>query len=117
MSEHRSKNARPKLQLIPPMPEEDEEGWLPEDMDRFHAEARRIQDELDRWGDQIPVSLLIDLSRQSFETLVVFWAGLPSRQAERFIEKCVPWWAELKAMRDRNRELAAKMLTKADRRR
>ncbi len=117
MSEHRSKNAKPHLKIIPPMPEEDEEGWLPEDMDRFHAEARRIQDELDRWGDLMPVSKLIEISKESFEQFVVFWAGLPPRQAERFVQRCAPRWAEYKALRARTRELAEAMLAKADRRR
>jgi hypothetical protein len=64
-------------------------------------------------GSRLPLETLEQIQRESFEALDLLWWGLPPEEQEELVEWLAPWWAEIKALRARNRALAERALAQA----
>jgi hypothetical protein len=52
------------------------------------------------------------IERETFDVLKLIWRGLPPRQADEFVERLAPWWAEFTALMAQNAERAKAMLAR-----
>ncbi len=93
-----------------PCPDDEDEGWPPALFKQFLTHAEVVNDDLDRWGRRMPLSVLPEIVSDCWEKLALYWAGLPPRKAEEMVERLAPWWAKLNAMMAANRERAKAML-------
>lgn len=106
MSEHMRRHSRPVVINFPrPYDEEAETAAF---VRRFLVDmmprAEHFRNYVECGG--LPIDALLRVGRESFEALVLLWAGLPPRQADEFIDRLAPRWAQLVAMMERNREMA-----------
>ena len=108
MREHRAR-ARGQAVVIP-FPREKEEDWPSEIISKWTERARHVRAYVE--SGYLPIDALLEVERESFGTLTVYWAGLPPRKADEFVRQLAPQWAELTALMARNREKAKAMLAK-----
>lgn len=111
MSEHRSPRRPPAIIRLP-RPDDEDEGWPPWLFEQFRTHAEVVNDDLDRWGRRMPLSVLLDILPDCYERLALDWAGLPPRKADELAQRLAPWWAKLNAVMAANRERAKAMVAK-----
>ena len=58
-----------------PRPDDDDEGWPLALFEQFRTHAEVANDDLDRWGRRMPVSVLPDILADCYERLALHWAG------------------------------------------
>lgn len=64
---------------------------------------------LDAHGSTCGIDTLLQIARESWDGVVLYWAGLPPAEQRRFEDACVPWWIEVRALEEQ-------ITTKAQRR-
>jgi hypothetical protein len=100
MSEHRG----PRAKVIP-FPGRDDEGWP---LDKMTERLEHLNWYVE-YG-HLPIDALFGAAQESFELLVLYWAGLPPRGAEELVERLAPRWGKLREMEASNRARATAML-------
>jgi hypothetical protein len=63
--------------------------------------ARELSEFLDAYGSTCELETLLQTSRESWDAIVLYWAGLPPAEQRQFEDACVPWWIEVRALEER----------------
>ena len=120
MSEHRSRSRRTRTFSFPaPVEDYDDEAETAAFVERIIAETMpRFQyfsgwlDDAKRFGIHHAIDPLFLIERETFDVLTLIWMGLPPRQADEFVERLAPWWAEFTALMAHNAQRAKAMLAR-----
>jgi hypothetical protein len=109
MSEHRSPRGKRGAAIIPfPCHDDEEEDWPPEIIEKWMERAEHVHKYVE--SGYLPIDAVLRVQREMFEMLTLYWAGLPPRKADEFVQRLAPWWAELTTLMAGNRQKAKAML-------
>jgi hypothetical protein len=118
MSEHRPPGVKPNLIQFPSPDEPDEETaelwdvleWREIVLPQLMPIARAHRSDLENYN--LPIMRLLEIERENFRDLELYWSGLPPLHAEKFVEECAQWWAEYKQLAAENQKLVKEMVRK-----
>jgi hypothetical protein len=99
-----------KAAVIPFPCDEDEESWSPKVINEWTKRAKNLREYIE--SGYMGVGSLLKIQQETYETLNLYWLGLPPRRAENLVKQLAPQWAELDALMARNRENAKRLLDK-----
>jgi hypothetical protein len=90
--------------------DEDEESWSPKVVNEWTKRAKHLREYIE--SGYMGIGSLLKIQQETYETLNLYWLGLPPRRAENLIKQLTPQWAELNALMASNRENAKRLLDK-----
>lgn len=106
MSEHH----RGAAARVIPFPSEDDDCWPQEILSEWSVQAASLHVHIE--DGQLGIEALLRAQREGFETLEVFWQGLPPSKQEAMARHLAPQWARLLKLMEESRRRAKAMLAK-----
>jgi hypothetical protein len=62
--------------------------------------ALELDEFLTSHGSSCGIDTLLQISRESWDAIVLYWAGLPPAEQRKFEDACVPWWDQCRAVEE-----------------